>query len=131
MKQQFVGVGYILDIEQFYLRIGLGIKSLVHILQHVLDTNLLTITYAPNAVELQTLDDSTLENEHCCGTRTRDEIHALRVKIRYGQRKDAMVIAGEQSDAVGAYECCAKLLARIKYALFELSTSLSLLAKSG
>jgi hypothetical protein len=42
-----------------------------------------------------------------------------------------MVIAIEQSDAVGAYECSTKLLARIKYALFEQGASLSLLAKSG
>ena len=42
-----------------------------------------------------------------------------------------MVIAGEQSDAVGAYECSPELLARIQYALFEQGTSLSLLAESG
>ena len=124
MVQEFIGVGYILDIEQFNLRIGLGIEVIVHILQHVLDTNLFAITNAPYAVELQPLDDSTLENEHCCGTRTRDEIHALRVKIRYGQSKHTMVIAGEQSDAVGAYECSPELLARIQYALFEQGTSL-------
>ena len=69
MIQQLIGVRDILDIKQFYLRIGLGVKALIHILQHILDTNLFTVSNAPHAIELQTLDDRTLQDEHRCSTR--------------------------------------------------------------
>ena len=78
MEQQFVGVGDILDIEQFHLRVVLGIEMLVHILQHVFDADLLTIADTPHAIELQSLDDGTLQDKHGCSTRATDEIGALR-----------------------------------------------------
>ena len=131
MIQQFIGVGDILDIKQFYLRIGLGIKALVHILQHILDTNLLAVTNAPHTVKLQALDNRTLKNKYRCGTRSRDEIHTLRVQIGDRQRKHTMVVAVQQSDTVRTNECCSELFARIQDALFQFGTCLGLLAKSG
>ena len=77
MEQQFVGIGDVLDIEQFHLRVVLGIEMLVHILQHVFDADLLTIADTPHAVELQSLDDGTLQDKHGCSTRATDEIGAL------------------------------------------------------
>ena len=45
MEEQFVGIGDILHIQQFYRRIGIWIEILIHILQHILNTNLLAIAY--------------------------------------------------------------------------------------
>ena len=84
MIQQLVGVRDILDIQQFYFRVCLRIEALVHILQHILDTNLFAVADAPHAVKLQTFDNSTLQNEHRCGARARDKIHTLRVQIGDG-----------------------------------------------
>ena len=50
---------------------------LVHILQHVFDADLLTIADTPHTVELQSLDDGTLQDKHGCSTRATDEIGAL------------------------------------------------------
>ena len=68
MEKQFVGVGYILNIEQFDRRVGLWIVILVHVLQGVLDTNLFAVSDGPYAVELQTFDDCRLEDEHSGGS---------------------------------------------------------------
>ena len=50
---------------------------LVHILQHVFDADLLTVADTPHAIELQSLDDGTLQDKHGCSTRATDEIGAL------------------------------------------------------
>ena len=55
---------------------------IVHVLQHILDADLLAVTDAPDAVELQSLDDSTFENEHRRGTRAGNEINAQRIQMR-------------------------------------------------
>ena len=77
MEQQLVGVGDVLDIEQFYFGVVLGIEMLVHILQHVFDADLLAVADTPHTVELQSLDDGTLQDKHGCSTRATDEIGAL------------------------------------------------------
>ena len=69
MEQQLVGIRDVLDIEQLDLRVGLRIEVLVHILQHVLDTDLLAVADRPHAVELKALDDGTLEDEDGRSTR--------------------------------------------------------------
>ena len=52
MKQQLVGIGDVLDIEEFYARVTFSVKVIVHVLQHVLNANLLAVAYRPYAVEL-------------------------------------------------------------------------------
>ena len=52
MEEQFVGIGDILHIQQFDGRVGVGIEVFVHILQHILDANLLTVADRPHRVEL-------------------------------------------------------------------------------
>ena len=111
VEQQFVGVRDILYVKQFHLRVGFGVKVLVHVLQHVLYANLLAVAYRPHAVELQPLDDGTLEDEHCRGTGAADEVDALRVQVRDGEREDAMVTAVQQADAVRPYQGCPVMLA--------------------
>ena len=41
----------------------------VKVLQHILNTNLFAVTDRPHAIELQTLDDGTLQDEHCRSAR--------------------------------------------------------------
>ena len=93
MEEQFVWIGDILDIQEFDLGIGLRIEVLVHILQHILNANLFAIADAPHTVELQTLDNGTLKDEHRRCTRPADEVNSLRVQIRDGEREHTMVVA--------------------------------------
>ena len=131
MIQQLVGVADVLDIQQFHLRVGLGVKVLVHILQHVLNAYLLTVSYAPHAVKLQAFYHGTLKYEHCRCTRSRYKVNTLWVQIWYWQSKHAVVIAVQQSYAVRSYQCCAVFLASVKYSLLQFRTRLCFLAKSG
>ena len=131
MKKQLVGVGDVFDIEQLDLRVGLGIEVLVHILQHILDAYLLTVAYRPHAVELEAFDDGTLENKHRRGTGTRDEVDTLRIEVGDGQGEDAVVVAVQQSDAVGSYQGCPVLFTRVEDTLFEGGTRLGLFSESG
>ncbi len=102
----------------------------VHVLQHVFDANLLAVADGPYAVELQSLDDGTLEDEYRRGTGTRDEIDTLGIKCRNGFGEYRMVVAGEQSDAVRADECGTILFAGVEDALFHDGTGLGLLAET-
>ena len=57
---------------------------LVHIHEYILDANLLAVANAPDRIELETLDDGTLEDEDRRGTRTTDEVDALRIELGDG-----------------------------------------------
>ena len=102
----------------------------VHVLQHVLDTNLLAVADGPDAVELQPLDDGTLEDEYRRGTRARDEIDTLGIERGDGFGEYRMVVAGKQSDAVGADERGTILFAGVEDALFHDSTRLGFFAEA-
>ena len=131
MEQQFVRIGYVLDIKQFYRRRSLGVKVFVHILQHVLNANLLPVTDAPHRAELQSFDDCRLKDEYGRGPRTADEVNPLRMKLRDGLGENAMVPGIEHADAVGTDERTSISFTCIKDALFECGTGLSLFAKAG
>ena len=105
MKQQLVGVGDILYVEQFHGRVLARRVVLVHVLQHVFDAYLLAVANRPHAVELQSLDHGALQDEHRCGSRTADEIDTMRIEVGDGLGEHRMVVAGEQTDAVRADEC--------------------------
>ena len=130
MEEQLVGIADVLDIEQLHLRIGLGVEVLVHILQHILDADLLAVAYRPHAVELQTLDDGTLQDEYRCGSAAADEIGSHGVEIRNGQGEHAVVVAVQETDAVGSDEGGPILFTGVEDALFEFGTSLRLLTES-
>ena len=68
MEQQFVGVRYVLYVQQLHLRVGLGVEVLVHKLQHVLNAYLLAVADAPHRVELQALGHGRLKDEHRRGS---------------------------------------------------------------
>ena len=68
MIEQFVRVGDIFDIEQFDVRVAFGIEVLVHVLQGILDTDLLAVAYAPNRTERKTFADRRLKDEDSRGT---------------------------------------------------------------
>ena len=104
---------------------------IVHILQHVFDTNLLAVADAPDTVELEPLDDGTLEDEDSRSSRAADEIDALRIQMRYRQGEHTVVVTVQQADAVRSDEGCTIGLASVEDTLFECSACLGLLAKSG
>ena len=54
---------------------------LVHILQHVLNANLLAVSYTPYRIELQAFNDCTLEYKYSRGTRAADEVSTIRIKF--------------------------------------------------
>ena len=60
VEQELVGVGDVLDIKELDAGVVLGIEVLVHILEHVLDADLLAVADTPYGVELQTLLDGRL-----------------------------------------------------------------------
>ena len=74
MEQELVGVGDVLDIKELDAGVVLGIEVLVHILEHVLDADLLAVADTPDRVELQTLLDGRLQDEDGRGARTADKV---------------------------------------------------------
>ena len=52
MEEQFVGVGYVFDIEQFDFRVGVRVEVFVHVLKHVFYTDLFTVANRPYRVKL-------------------------------------------------------------------------------
>ena len=108
----------------------LRVEVLVHILKHVLNTNLLTISDAPYRIELQTLSNSTLKNKYSCSTRAADEVGSLWVEVGNGQGKHAVMLAVEQSDTVWPDEGCLVLFTGIEDALFEGCSLRRLLTKT-
>ena len=103
---------------------------LVHVLKYVFNANLLAIAYRPHAVELQTLDDGTLENEYRCSTRATDEVDTKRIQVWYRQCENTMMVAIQESDTVGTDQGCPVFLAGVENALLEFSTGLCLFAKA-
>ena len=112
------------------MRISIGIEVLIHILQHVLDAYLLTITDRPNAVELQTFYDGTLENEYRCCARPTDKVYALGIQGRNGFGEHRVMVASQESDTVGTNECSTILSTSVDDALFHRGTFLRLFAKA-
>ena len=118
MEEQFVGIRDILDIKQFDLGIGLRIEVIVHILQHVLDTDLFAIADAPHAIELQAFDDSTLQDKDCRCSRATDEIHSHRIEVWDRECEHTMMVAVQQSDTVRTDQGCPIFLASVENTLF-------------
>ena len=112
------------------MRVGVGIERVVHVLQHVFNADLFTITNAPNRTELESLDDCRLEDEDGCGARTRDEVDALRIKLWNRLRKDAVVPRVEHSDAIRTDESAPITLASVEDALFEFGSGFCLFTES-
>ena len=131
MLEQAFGVRNILDIEQFDLGVALGVKVLVHVFQHVFDANLLAVTDRPHAVELQTLAHSRVDDEHGGSARAADKVGSFRVQGGDGQCEHAVVVGGQQADAVGANQGCAIFLAGVQDVLLQDGTLVGLLAKAG
>jgi hypothetical protein len=52
MKEKLVGIGNILNIEEFDVGVCFWIEMLVHILQNIFNANLFAIANRPNAIEL-------------------------------------------------------------------------------
>ena len=131
MIQQLIGVGNVFNIQQLHQRVALSIEVFIHIFQHRLDTILLTITDRPDAIELQTLAHSTLKDKHRRGTRARDKVNTLRIEVGDRTGKDGVMPAREQSDTVRTYQRTAILVTDIQDTLFEQSTLVGLLTKTG
>ena len=129
MEQQHVGIRNVLDVKQFDFRVGFGIKILVHIHENVLDANLLAIADRPDAIELQTLDDSTFEDENCRSTRSTNEIDTVGIQLGNGLGEDGVMITIQQADAVGADESGTILLTNIEDFLFENGTLMRFFAE--
>ena len=104
---------------------------LVHVLKHVLDANQLAVAYRPDTVELQSLDDGTLQNEHGCCTRAADEVDTLGMEIGNRLGEHRVMMARQQTNAVGTYQRGTIAIAGVENALFERSSLLGLLAKAG
>ena len=130
VEEQLVRIGDVLNIEELHERVALLVEVLVHILQHVLNAYLLAVADAPDTVELETFDDGALQNEDGRGAGAADEVHALGGEARDGLGEDAVVPACEQTDAVGAYEGAAVVLAGVQDALLQLCTLGGLLAEA-
>ena len=131
MEEQLVGVGDVLDIEQFHLRVGGGVEMLIHVLQHIFNAYLLAVADTPDRAELQALDDGRLKDEYGGGTTAADEIHTLGVELGDGLGEHAVVPLVEQADAVRTNQRSTVSLATVEDALFQRRTRLCLLAKTG
>ena len=131
MEEQLVGIGDVLYIKQFHMRVALGVEMLVHVLQHVFYAYLLAVADAPHGVELQALDYGRLKNEHGGGTAARDEVDTLGVEVGYRLGEHTVVVGIEQTDTVGTYQGGAITLARLQDTVLKLGTLGRLLAESG
>ena len=131
MEEEFVGVGDVFDVKQLDVRVGGWVEVLVHVLEHVLDANLLAVAHAPHGVECQAFGDGRLEDEDCCGATTADEVCSLRRQAGDGLGEHAVVVGVEQAYAVGPDEGCAVTLAGVEDALLKGCASLGLLAETG
>ena len=112
------------------MRIALGIEIHVHVLQHIFNTYLLTVSYAPNGIERKALGNTRLKDKHGSSTRSTDKIGSLGIKRGNGFGKNAMVMAVEQTNAVGAYQSTLIFIASVKYFLFQFGAFLGLFAKA-
>ena len=130
MIEQFVGVGDVLYVKQFHQRVFLRVEVVVHVFEYRLDAYLTTVTYRPYRVERQSFRHSTLKDKHRRCSRTRDEVNALRVKIRDGLGEHRVVPASEQTDAVGSYKRTAVAVADVEDALLKGGTFLRLLSEA-
>ena len=130
MEQQFVGIGYILNVEQLHLRVALGVEALVHVLKHILNANLFAVADAPYGVEGQALRHGALQNEHSRGTRAADEVGTLRIEGGNGFGENTVVPCVHQADTVRADECRIVFFTRVENLLLECSTCFGFLAKA-
>ena len=100
-------------------------------MQHVLNANLLAVSDTPYRVELQAFNDGTLKYEYSSCSTAADEVSTLRVKVGNGECKYTMMMAIQQSDAIGSDECCPILITSVEDALLESRPGFRLLAESG
>ena len=130
MIEQFVRIGNVLDIEQFDVRVTLRIEVLVHILQCILDTNLLAVADAPDGIERQALDDRRFEDEHRRGTTARNKVRALGIELGNRLGKHTVIPCVHHSDAVRSDERTTILLASVEDVLLALGTFGGLFAET-
>ena len=112
------------------MRVTLRIEVLVHILQCILDTNLLAVADAPDGIERQALNDRRFEDEHRRGSTARDKVRALGIELGNRLGKHTVIPCVHHSDAVRSDECTAILLACVEDVLFTLSSFSSLFAET-
>ena len=131
MKQQTVGVTDTLYIKKFYSGIRFRIEVFVHVLQHILHADLLGIAHRPYRVELQSLGHGALQYEHRCGTGAGNQVHPLRMQLRDGLAEYTVMPRVHKTDTVGAYQRGSIPVHRFQYAIFQHSTLMGLLTKTG
>ena len=100
-------------------------------MQHVFHTYLLGVAHRPYGVELQAFGNGTLQDEDRRGSRTGNQVHALRVQLRDGLAEDAVVPGVHKADAVGTYQRGIVPVHRFQNAVFQHSPLVRLLAEAG
>ena len=68
MLEQALRIANLLHIKHDDMARFLGVESLVQVFQHILNTQLSTVTYCPHTVELQTIGHTVFLDEHSGGT---------------------------------------------------------------
>ena len=72
--------------------------------EHILDTELGTVTHSPHAVEFQTVTHAVFLDKHSRSTGTRDEIDTFGVEFRDRRVEATAVVGVEEARAVGTDE---------------------------
>ena len=106
-------------------------EGLIHVLQHIFDTDLLGIANRPNRRETQPLGQGRFNNIKGRSTGTGDKINPLRIKLRYGTCKDTVETHIHQADAIGTNHGSTRLIHDVQHLLFQLTPFDRLLAKTG
>ncbi len=99
--------------------------------QHILYTQLCTVTHSPHTVELKTVGHAIFLDKHSCGTTTRDKIHTLGVKLRDRRVETSAIIGVEETRAVGSNQRTAHSIDAVDDMLLNSGTLGILLRETG
>ena len=120
MFQQTHRIADLLHVEHDDVGGFFWIESLVQMFEHILDTELRTVTDCPHAVEFQTVAHAVFLDEHGRGTGTGDEIDALGVEFRDRRVEATAVVGVQEARAVGADERTADTVDRVNDMFWQL-----------
>ena len=131
VTQELLRIVDAFDIKQLDARTALRIERLVEVFEGLLHAYLRRVAHRPDTVELQPFPHAVVHNEDGRRPRARDEIHPFGVELRDGRGERTVVIRGQDTRAVGPYQCPSHRIDYLHDTAFERCTLLVLLPETG
>ena len=104
MTKQFFRVPDALNVQNLSTHIPRRIKALIHILKHILNTSIASVSDTPHGIESETCHLRHLYGIESHTSRVGYQIHSLRTENRIRRGECSAIVGSNQTYAIRTYE---------------------------